>query len=332
MGCVIEGSVGLLYPLTRFYSSAGRFLLSYKKVHLRAIGDEPPSTAGEMEEARATRLAEREAAAPSPTTAAPSVLPSSVSAKAKPSQDDTPAHAKPAPAGVKAKAQTPVMVHRGCDIPHSSPPWRVRLFRITSLIRIPILSDPNCSMNWIFITISIVLPLKNADSSTAQAATLVRNNLARQLNLRNATSDHLLEAVIPAYAIAWNKAVINHLATNRSNGMLTLLRRSEVFRKKEYGRLSPFMLGAYSAAGSVPPDMLERRTVAERFRLETSFGWDTILAVCTQLAASGISLPFGLSLVTPHGGSSDGTGIPHPCGLPRSVVRCSHGFQCVQRG
>ena len=154
-------------------------------------------------------------------------------------------------------------------------------------------------MNWVFITISIVLPLKNADSATAQAAALVWNNLARQVNLRRPTRAQLLEAVIPVYGIAWNKAAINHLATNRINDIPTLLRRSEVFPKKECDRLASFMLGAYSAAGSPPPDMLERRTIAERFRPDASFGRDTILDVCTKLAASGIPLPFDMIRISP---------------------------------
>ena len=119
---------------------------------------------------------------------------------------------------------------------------------------------------------SIVLPLQNADIATAQAATLVRGNLARQVNLRNSARCQLLEAVIPVYGIAWNKAVINHLTTNRINDILALLRRSEVLQKKEYDRLSSFMLGAYATAGSFPPDMMEWRTIAERFRLYTSLG------------------------------------------------------------
>ena len=135
-----------------------------------------------------------------------------------------------------------------------------------------ILSDPSSSTNWIFLTISIVLPLKNADRATAQAPKLVWNNLARQVNLRRPIRAQMLESVIPVYGIAWDKAVINYLATNRINDIPTLMRRSEAFPKKEYDRLASFMLGAYSAAGSFPPDMMERRTIAERFRLDTSFG------------------------------------------------------------
>ena len=71
----------------------------------------------------------------------------------------------------------------------------------------------------------IVLPLKNADSATTQAETLVRNNMARQVALRNSASAQMRQSVIPVYVIAWNKAVINHLATNRIDDILTLLRR-----------------------------------------------------------------------------------------------------------
>ena len=153
-------------------------------------------------------------------------------------------------------------------------------------------------MNWIVIS-TIVLPPQNADSATAQAATLVWNNLARQVSLRSSTRAQLLAAVIPVYGVAWNKAVTNHLTTNRSNDILTLLRRAELFPRKEYDLLASFMKGAFAAAGSFPPDMLEWRTIAESFRLGTSFGWDTILAARTQLAASGISLPFDLSRIAP---------------------------------
>ena len=45
--------------------------------------------------------------------------------------------------------------------------------------------------------------------------------------------------------------------------------------------------------------MLGRRALAERFRLHLSFGWEVVLAVCTQLAASGINLPFDLRRITP---------------------------------
>ena len=79
----------------------------------------------------------------------------------------------------------------------------------------------------------IVLPPKNADRATAQAANLVWNNLARQVNLRVSTRAQQLEDVIPVYGIAWNKAVINHLATNRIKDFLTLLRRPELLPRKE---------------------------------------------------------------------------------------------------
>ena len=175
----------------------------------------------------------------------------------------------------------------------------------------------------------IDLPLKNADSATAHAATLVWNNLARQVSLRGSTRAQLLEAVIPVYGITWNKAVINHLTTNRINDILTLFRRTELFPRKEYDRMASFMKGGFAAAGSFPPDMLEWRIADERFRLDTSFGWDTILAVCTQLAASGIPLPFDLSRITPseaHQLDRDS----HPSSLSRLVVGFPHGFQCVQ--
>ena len=91
-------------------------------MHFRAIGEEPPSTAEEKEEARATRLAGREAAAALPKTAAPAVLPTSVlPAEAAVAPAGLPAKAKPANAKApprcasngEAKAQPPVMVHRG---------------------------------------------------------------------------------------------------------------------------------------------------------------------------------------------------------------------------
>ena len=174
-----------------------------------------------------------------------------------------------------------------------------------------ILSDISFSMNWIFIS-TIVLPPQNADNATAQAATLVWNNLARQVNLRSSTRAQLLEAVIPLYGIAWSKAAINHLATNRINDVLSLLRRSELFQKKEYDSMTSFMKGAFAAAGSSPPDMLEWRTTAGRFRLDTSFGWGAILAVCTHLADSGISLPFDLRRITPSDAHQLARGSPAP--------------------
>ena len=86
----------------------------------------------------------------------------------------------------------------------------------------------------------IVLPLKNADSATSQAAALVWNNLARQVGLLGSTRAQLLEAVIPVFGIAWNKAVINRLTTNRINDILTMLRLSELFPRKEYDLLASF--------------------------------------------------------------------------------------------
>lgn len=49
---------------------------------------------------------------------------------------------------------------------------------------------------------SIVLPLKNADSAHAHAAKLVWNNMARQVNLRNSTNAQMIRDVIHVYGIA----------------------------------------------------------------------------------------------------------------------------------
>ena len=87
------------------------------------------------------------------------------------------------------------------------------------------MSDFSISMNWVLLITPIVLPLKNAEIATAQAATLVWNNLARQVALRNSTSAQRAQAVILVYMIAWNKAVINHLAANRLNDIRTMMRR-----------------------------------------------------------------------------------------------------------
>ena len=76
-------------------------------------------------------------------------------------------------------------------------------------------------MNWRFVFTSLVLPLKNADSATAQAASLFWNNLARHLAIRDSAKTQLLQAVIAAYGSPWDKAVINHLMPNRINDIIS---------------------------------------------------------------------------------------------------------------
>ena len=127
----------------------------------------------------------------------------------------------------------------------------------------------------------------------------MRNNLARQVAPRNSTSAQLAHAAIPVYGVSWEKAVIRHLATNRINDILAMMRRSPSSPKKVYGRLAAFTLGDFAASGPFPPEMLERSTMAGRSRLYISTGRGVVLEVCAQLAASGLNIPFDLSRVTP---------------------------------
>ena len=156
------------------------------------------------------------------------------------------------------------------------------------------------NLSWVFTP--IVLPLKNADHATAHAATLVWNNSASQVRTRDSMMGKTLQSVglVDGVSIAWNKASIYHLTTNRIDDIPTLMRRTPSCPTQEYNRLGCFTQGAFSADGPPPSDMLERRTVAERFRPELSFGRDVVLALCADLASSGIILPSDcLSRVTP---------------------------------
>lgn len=79
--------------------------------------------------------------------------------------------------------------------------------------------------------------------------------------------------------------------------------------------MASFMKEAFSADGSFPPDMLEWRTMAERLRLDYFSGWDVVLAARAKLAASGPTLPFGSSRVTPAEAHHLALGSPNPAAM-----------------
>lgn len=154
-------------------------------------------------------------------------------------------------------------------------------------------------MNLRCVFTSTGLPLKNADSATAHSSTLVWGNMARQGHIRDSTNAQMFRAVVSAYWVAGDKAVILHLATNRVNDIPTLMRRSQPFPTREYTRMDSFTTEAIAAEGAFRAEMIGWGTIAEIFRMELSFDRDGLQAVCAQLEASGILLPFDMSRVTP---------------------------------
>ena len=123
--------------------------------------------------------------------------------------------------------------------------------------------------------------------------------MARQGHIRDSTNAQMFRAVVSAYWVAGDKAVILHLATNRVNDIPTLMRRSQPFPTREYTRMDSFTTEAIAAEGAFRAEMIGWGTIAEIFRMELSFDRDGLQAVCAQLEASGILLPFDMSRVTP---------------------------------
>ena len=79
---------------------------------------------------------------------------------------------------------------------------------------------------------------EKVDTATAAAATIVWDNLARQINSKTGTPDKLKTAVLAVYGLTWNRAVLAAVSTDRICNVLALLRNSSIPRQ-EYDRLAP---------------------------------------------------------------------------------------------
>ena len=158
---------------------------------------------------------------------------------------------------------------------------------------------------------SSILPVENLDTAAAAAGKVIMGKLNRQLGQRDISARELSRALIPLYGITWNRAVINLVVKDSINNLFVRLRNSPLPRA-EYDRLSTFFKKAYATACSLPPDMVEWRVLAERFRSEMSLGWTVILSAVTSLAGKGIEKPLDLAEVPMSAVFALCEGTPHP--------------------
>ena len=143
---------------------------------------------------------------------------------------------------------------------------------------------------------SSIPPVENLDTAAAAAAKVVLEKLNRQLAQRDISARDLSQAVVPLFGSTWNRNVINLVVKDSINKLFARLRNSPLPRA-DYDRLSAFFKKAYATACSLPPDMVEWRVLAERFRLEMSLGWTAILSAVTSLAGRGVQTPMDLAQV-----------------------------------
>ena len=146
-----------------------------------------------------------------------------------------------------------------------------------------------------------LIPAANADTASAAAAKIILADVLRVTNREDASAAFLVKAVLPIYGVVWNRAVIAMVTAEPQLSINKLLQRlrSSCFPPGEYKRLATFFKQAFSAAASFPADLLDWKLLAERFRLESSFGWDALLACCNFFAATGISSPAHLARLSP---------------------------------
>ena len=142
------------------------------------------------------------------------------------------------------------------------------------------------------------IPGENRDLVVGAAASLVWANLERVAADPLAPARKLIQAIRPVYGIAWNRAVIIQLGTENTNPLFCKLRNS-LLPREEYTRLDTFIKDAFSAVGMIPPELLEWRVVAERYRFETAFGWEPILATLLAFQAQGIATPEDSGAILP---------------------------------
>lgn len=143
-----------------------------------------------------------------------------------------------------------------------------------------------------------VAPAENYDLAVGAAATLIWANLERVAADPQASTRKLIQSIRPLYGIAWNRAVIIQLKTERMNPLVCKLRNS-LLPRTEYNRLATFIKESFSAVGLIPPELLEWRAVAERYRFHTAFGWGPILATLLAFQSQGIATPEDLRAILP---------------------------------
>ena len=175
----------------------------------------------------------------------------------------------------------------------------------------------------VFSPMTTSVPIENADTVRAAAATIIWDNLARRISARDATAAALRVAVMAVYGISWNRAVITALTTNRINDVLPLLKRYTSFPAREYTRLADFLKESYSVSADFPPELLAWRQLAQQLRLELSHGWDAVLSTALFLQVQGTLSPSNLGVLSPAEFQLLTGTSPHPQMLRvlRSVTR-----------
>ena len=145
-----------------------------------------------------------------------------------------------------------------------------------------------------------LIPAANADTASAAAAKIILADVIRTTKKEDASAAFLVKAVLPLYGVVWNRAVIAIVTADPTLSINKLLQhlRSSNFPSNEYKRLAAFFKQAFSAAASFPAELYDWKVLAERFRLDSSFGWDALLDSCNFLAATGICSPKALAILT----------------------------------
>ena len=140
-----------------------------------------------------------------------------------------------------------------------------------------------------------MIPGSSADIVTAEAAKLIWGNVARQVGMPNMSASEMCTSIRPVYGIVWNRTIVDNVATKRINDEPARLRNSAL-PPKDYQRLVAMFLESYHSANSSPSELWAWRLAAERFRLDTTFGWGPVLELCSFLHTKGIWMTWEIFL------------------------------------
>ena len=108
----------------------------------------------------------------------------------------------------------------------------------------------------------------------------------------------MVAAIRPVYGVAWNRTVVDAIATDRTNRALARIRNSPP-PLKGYNCLPAMFLEAYRSDNSFPSELWAWRQTSERFRLDSTFGCGPILKRCPFLHTTGVWLPADMGRLRP---------------------------------
>lgn len=141
---------------------------------------------------------------------------------------------------------------------------------------------------------NFTLYAEGADKEAVAAAEIIIGRLSCVIGSKENTAARLTSALAPVYGVAWNRMILTRCDTKRINAILVRLRNS-LLPRNQYDRLVDFWLDAYFASTDFPAEMVCWGILAERCRLDLTFGRGSLLGTCLFAGDRGFASPAELA-------------------------------------